>query len=549
VLRCYYAARIATCILHDTHTVLVSVCMTHTVPLLITTDCAVCAKGYSNSIGYECTQCKGGTKAAIFTGVLAVLALCMIGIAFLARELLEIGDSDDAVSTVQHCSILHKLLNLLHKLSKFHWGKLRIPVVAFQIVTQYISITGLPLPNIYRKFLSWTDMFNLNLGWLLSLGCLTKINFYQKLLITTLGPFAVAAALATTYATVRRRNKVQAVDAHISQRAIVRARTMRLERALTKHHLVFLAMTFLLYSTVSTTVFQIFACDTIDDSASHKTGYLRADYSIQCGTAKHTLYSVYAGFMVIIYPLGIPALYAWLLWRNRHKLSSQAESSVHMFSRHTDDTLRSTRFLWKSYTPNMYYWEVIECVRRLLLTGAIVFIAPGTSAQAAVACVLAVASLTIAVYCRPHAEALDGQIYTVGAVIIFLSMFLSLAMKTNVSTETHSSQDAFAVVLVVLNVVMIIVAVVQVGLVGHRAITSSRQNSVLGLRKVGHSRSRSSAMLTVSKAAAVAAPAASVVELCSDNDSNDDSYSVENGNNSSDDTCKQQTSPQAALQC
>jgi hypothetical protein len=153
------------------------------------------------------------------------------------------------------------------------------------------------------------------------------------------------------------------------------------------------------------------------------------------------------------------------------------------------------------------------------------------------------------VYCRPHAEALDGQIYTVGAVIIFLSMFLSLAMKTNVSTETHSSQDAFAVVLVVLNVVMIIVAVVQVGLVGHRAITSSRQNSVLGLRKVGHSRSRSSAMLTVSKAAAVAAPAASVVELCSDNDSNDDSYSVENGNNSSDDTCKQQTSPQAALQC
>jgi hypothetical protein len=507
----------------------------------------VCAEGYSKSIGYQCTQCKGGTRAAIFTGVIAVLALCMIGVAILTRELLGVGDSSDAVSNVQRCS-------LPHKLAKFHWGTLRIPVVAFQIVTQYISFTGLPLPNIHHRFLSWTDVFNLNLGWLLSLGCLTQINFYQKLLITTLGPFAVAAALAGTYTIVRIRNKVQAVTTYTSQRMVVPARTSRLEKALAKHYLVFLAMTFLIYSTVSTTVFQTFACDSVDDSAISMTSYLRADYSIQCGTATHTLYRVYAGFMVIIYPLGIPALYAWLLWRNRHKLSDHNdESSVHMISRHTDDTLRSTRFLWKSYTPNMYYWEVIECMRRLLLTGAIVFIAPGTSAQAAVACVLAVASLTIAVYCRPHAEALDGQIYTVGAVIIFLSMFLSLAMKTNVSSETHSSQDAFAVVLVVLNIVMIIVAVVQVALVGHRALTSTRQNSVLGLRKIGRTLSSrsSSSRRTVSKAAA-AAPAASVVELCSDHDSSDDNDSLEHGNSgnsSSDDNCKQQTSPQAALKC
>eukprot|EP00953_Heterococcus_sp_UTEX-ZZ885_P009278 5484-Heterococcus_DN1.PRE.1 len=64
-----------------------------------------------------------------------------------------------------------------------------VPIVAFQIVTQYINITGFPLPDIYRKFLAWTDAFNLNLGWLLSLGCLTRVNFYQKLLIITIGPF------------------------------------------------------------------------------------------------------------------------------------------------------------------------------------------------------------------------------------------------------------------------------------------------------------------------------------------------------------------------
>jgi hypothetical protein len=156
-----------------------------------------------------------------------------------------------------------------------------------------------------------------------------------------------------------------------------------------------------------------------------------------------------------------------------------------MLSKHRDVSLRSTRFLWKTYTPQMYYWEVVECLRRLLLTGAIVFIAPGTAAQAAVACVFAMFSIVIALYCQPHADALDGRIYTNGAMIIFLSMFLSLAMKANVSSETDYSQHVFAVVLVVLNVAMAIAAVVQMGLVGRRAYASS-QDCVQSLGKIDH---------------------------------------------------------------
>jgi hypothetical protein len=156
-----------------------------------------------------------------------------------------------------------------------------------------------------------------------------------------------------------------------------------------------------------------------------------------------------------------------------------------MLNRNKDVSLRSTRFLWKSYTPNMYYWEVVECIRRLLLTGAVVFIAPGTSAQAAIACVFAVFSIVVALYCQPHADIRDGQIYTVGTVIIFLSMFLSLAMKSDVSNETDHSQKAFGIVLVVLNVFMAAAAVAQLALVGRRAY-ASRQNSVLGLGRVDY---------------------------------------------------------------
>jgi hypothetical protein len=388
-------------------------CMYHT-----PTDCAVCASGYSKSIGYECSECKSGTKAGIFTALALVLVVFVLLLIYLAIELLGLGDSEDAISNFT-------TFGCMKKLAALPWDKLRIPIVAFQILTQFISITGLPLPDIYRKFLAWTDVFNLNLGWLLSLGCLARIDFYQKLLITTLGPFAAVAVLACTYTIVRRSNTVQAVTAYSSQRVVVPARTARLEKALAKHYLVCLAMTFLVYSTVSTTVFQTFACDVVNDNDPLKPQYLRADYSVECGTSEHKLYKAYAAFMVIIYPLGIPALYGYLLWSNKHKLSSKNDASVRMLNRHRDVSLRPTRFLWKPYSSRMYYWEVIECMRRLLLTGAVVFIAPGTPAQAAVACILAVVSAIVAVYLRPHADTLDGKIYTVGAMIIFLSMFLS----------------------------------------------------------------------------------------------------------------------------
>ena len=43
--------------------------------------------------------------------------------------------------------------------------------------------------------------------------------------------------------------------------------------------------------------------------------------------------------------------------------------------------------------PDLYYYEVVECGRRMLLTGVLIFIAPHTATQVAMACIFAFASL------------------------------------------------------------------------------------------------------------------------------------------------------------
>jgi hypothetical protein len=91
--------------------------------------------------------------------------------------------------------------------------------------------------------------------------------------------------------------------------------------------------------------------------------------------------------------------------------------------------LKETRFLWQAYKPSMYYWEVVECARRLLLTGFVVFIFPGTAAQAAVACMLAVLSMVVEAKFSPLLESADAMLYMTGCIIIFLSMFMSLLIR------------------------------------------------------------------------------------------------------------------------
>ncbi|CAN0427320.1 unnamed protein product, partial [Hapterophycus canaliculatus] len=138
---------------------------------------------------------------------------------------------------------------------------------------------------------------NFDLASALAAGCLwSDMDFHDRLLVSTLGPLAAVAILATTYRI--SMHKSGATDD-----------TTLADSIRHKHQTALLLLTFLVYSSVSSTVFQTFACETLDDGIE----YLRADYRIHCSDAKHEAIEIYAGIMILVYPLGIPLLYAVML--------------------------------------------------------------------------------------------------------------------------------------------------------------------------------------------------------------------------------------------
>ena len=306
---------------------------------------------------------------------------------------------------------------------------------------QFTAIANVIYPQVYQRFLDTVMFLNFDLGWLLQfVGCVFEVDIHGRLLIATIGPIVAVVFLAVTYAVATKGHRGSADS---------------LGKIRHKHMSLVLLLTFLVYSGVSSILFQMFACETLDDGKE----YLRADYRVLCKSSRHVGFQVYAGFMILVYTVGIPSFYAFLLFRDRAVLNVKEVSRV--------DSLRIKSFsdLWEPYKPSMFYYEVIECGRRVLLTGTVVFIYPNTSAQIAVTLMIAFFFAMTSEGLRPYVSKWDTWINRMGHVVVYVSMYLALLLKVDVSDERSSSQKVFEAVLVTVHLGLVLAVIVETGVI------------------------------------------------------------------------------------
>lgn len=298
-------------------------------------------------------------------------------------------------------------------------------------------MANITYPHVYERFLDAVNVLNFDLGWIFQLlfGCVFEVGIHGRLLIATIGPIIAVVFLGLTYIVAAGGSRASA-----NTLGSIRPR----------HVSMVLLLTFLVYSSVSSILFQMFACDELDDGKV----YLRADYRVECDSPSHRAFQVYAGLMILLYTVGIPALYTGILVKFRAELKNAV-------GREESQSTKSFSDLWKPYKPSVFYYEVIECGRRVLLTGAVVFIYPNTSAQVAVTLIIAFAFAMTSEALAPFASRWDTWISRMGHVVVFVSMYVALLLKVNVSQETSSSQKVFEAVLVAAHCGMVVAVVVE----------------------------------------------------------------------------------------
>ena len=180
--------------------------------------------------------------------------------------------------------------------------KLRILISLFQVLCQIGMVYSIPWPPMLSGLLSILNFIQLDLISFVPIGCLFEINFYGVLIFQTLLlPVLALVPLALSCCrggTARRMNE-RAKD-------------------------VLFWVLFIIYPSVSTKVFAVFGCISIDDG----TSWLRADLSISCQTGTYGVFYAYSWLMILVYPLGTPLFYYYLM--RKHQIALEKLKSNQM---------------------------------------------------------------------------------------------------------------------------------------------------------------------------------------------------------------------------
>ena len=162
----------------------------------------------------------------------------------------------------------------------------------------------------------------------------------------------------------------------------------------------------------------------------------------------------YGWFMVLVFPIGVVEMYAWLLRSKRERLKKPVEERFEdeevrgLWGRggRTNDekTITATNmnrfarrslhitplmFLWEPYKPKFWYWEVIETMKRLLMTEVLSTINPGTFSQLVAGLLMNILYHTVLCLVRPFNDNGDNSIAVLSTLQIIVIFVASMLMK------------------------------------------------------------------------------------------------------------------------
>jgi hypothetical protein len=356
--------------------------------------CNLCDDGFAPDAFQLCQECNTtANDVALAVTALVLLAAILVGLSYALNK---------------------KVFKKNPRIKKSIKTGVKILFVSFQILAALPSVVpAIELPENYKEALSNAQFLNLDLLQMAGVGCFSSgFNLNYSLLCVTLFPLAICAALVAT----KRRGAA-------------------------------IAVTFLVLPTVTTHIFKIFPCDVL----TNEEVYLHADYSLSCGTASHSRFVAYGVLMIFVWPVGVLAMYSYLLIKNRAKINQPTED------RERDEELMRLAFLFDPYKPEYWWFEVFETTRRLAMTGVLGAINPGSDLQLGAGILMEVFGTMVYVGCRPFVEFKDNVLGVLTNFLVLLVLLTSLLLKHN--NGGMSAEEGIGGFLIFMNVLCLVVFV------------------------------------------------------------------------------------------
>ena len=155
------------------------------------------------------------------------------------------------------------------------------------------------------------------------------------------------------------------------------------QQIIQEYQRLFIILTFIVLPTASTAILRTFHCEELADGRE----YLIVDYNTNCEDEEYYSYITFCVIMCFIYPIGIPMLYFVLLYTNRDRINPRVgNTAIALRTRSQDKSLQAIDFLYMYYRPEHWWFEVVEAIRRVFMTGGLIFTPGNHRATVGFAC-------------------------------------------------------------------------------------------------------------------------------------------------------------------
>jgi hypothetical protein len=108
-------------------------------------------------------------------------------------------------------------------------------------------------------------------------------------------------------------------------------------------------------------------------------------------------------------------------------------------------------FITEMYEPQHFWFEIFECVRKLLLTGIPVFVLQGSSSQIALCMLVVMLSIAVYSHYKPFLADADDNLATFAQWALLMTLFAGLLGRTHVTTDDGYDDDSFGSILILVN--------------------------------------------------------------------------------------------------
>eukprot|EP00935_MAST-01C_sp_MAST-1C-sp1_P002379 g2379.t1 len=198
----------------------------------------------------------------------------------------------------QYCEKLYALQDQLT-------GKFKISTGFYSIALLIGDVCNVRWPLDYLSFLGFFAIFKFDFFAMLRLKCAFDYNAHTEAYMVGCFLLAVECAIVIGLITI---NNVPRFRSHTGARKLTSS---------------LLFLTYLIYPLGCKISFSIFNCMTIDG-----VSYLRSDLSIQCDSPAHKSAEAFCGFIIAMFPVGLPVLYFLMLHHKREVLFADDDSSI-----------------------------------------------------------------------------------------------------------------------------------------------------------------------------------------------------------------------------